>query len=582
MLALLASLLTAAPAAVSPAVLLAAAVVSPAALLTAAPAAVAPAALLTAAPAAASPEALLTADSLRGHIRFLASDLLEGRGPATRGDQLAQAYLAAQFEVLGLKPAAPGGGWFQKVELVSVEGSPGTLSFAGQGGKALSLKRSEDFIAVSGHQQAQSQLTNAELVFAGFGIVAPEYQWDDFKGTELAGKVIVVMNNDPEDDPKLFAGKTRLWYGRWDYKYEQAARAGAAGCIIIHTTPSAGYPWQVVQTSWSGEQFDLPATAGTPTLQLRGWTTEEATKRLMALAGKDLDALRKAAQGRDFKPVPLGVTLSTSFKNTVQTRSTANVLGLLEGSDPKLKAELVVLTAHHDHLGRKEGVKEGDAIYNGAVDNASGSAVLLTLARAFAAMPRAPKRSILFAAVAAEEQGLLGSQYLVEHPPVPPAQMVMNLNIDGINIWGRTRDLSVIGMGKSTLDAVLVRLAKAQGRTARPDQNSDRGFFYRSDQFNFARRGVPSAYFSSGNDFLGRPEGWGRAQREQWEATRYHQPSDELTDAWDFTGAVEDLKLDYGLALEIANTTSPPVWVKGDEFEGARLASQKSAGASAP
>ena len=534
------------------------------------------AAFAAAAPLSASERAAavaITQEGLRAHVRFLASDLLEGRGPATRGDALAREYIATQLEALGMEPAAPGGGWFQSFDIVGVTGRPDGLSFAGPKGKALELAFSKDFIAVSGSQEPQSRLDAAEVVFVGYGIIAPEYRWDDYKGANLEGKVLLMMNNDPEDDPKLFAGKTRLYYGRWDYKYEIAARVGAVGALVIHTTPSAGYPWQVVQTSWSGEQFDLPSTRA-PALQVRGWTTEEATRRLCALGGKDLDALRAAAQRRDFKPVPLGVTVTTRFTNTLVRAKTANVLGVLPGSDPALAQQWVVYTAHHDHLGRKTGVKPGeDDIYNGAVDNASGVASMLTVARAFAALPKAPRRSVLFAAVAAEEQGLLGSQYLVEHPPVPPGAMAMDLNIDGINIWGRTRDVTVIGNGKSNLDGLIAQLAGAQGRTVRPDALPDRGFFYRSDQFNFAKRGVPSAYFSSGMEFIGRPEGWGKEQRNRWEETHYHQPSDELRDDWDLSGAVEDAQLYFWLGERVADSGELPRWNKGDEFEQARIQS---------
>jgi Zn-dependent M28 family amino/carboxypeptidase len=510
---------------------------------------------------------LLTADQLRGHTAFLASDLLEGRGPATAGDLLAQQYIAAQFEALGLKPVGTDGTWFQKFDLVGVNGNPQTLTFSGAAGKKLSLKYSDEFIAVAGSQVASSKLENAEVVFVGYGIQAPEYQWDDFKGLDVKGKVLLVMNNDPENDPSLFAGRTRLWYGRWDYKYDKALKMGAAGCIIIHTTPSAGYPWQVVQTSWAGEQFDLPSANPVP-LQMKAWTTEEATRKLVALGGQDLDVLRKAALTKDFKPVPLGVTVSTAFKSLVQKKTTANVLGILPGSDPKLSKEWVVYTAHHDHLGRKSGAKPGeDDIYNGAVDNASGVAAMLTVARAMASLTKAPKRSILFAAVAAEEQGLLGSQYLVEHPPVHVGQMAIDINIDGVNIWGRTKDVSVIGLGKSSVDGAIVKYAKAQNRVVKPDELSDRGFFYRSDQFNFAKWGVPAAYFSSGNEYVGKPEGWGKKMREQWEEEHYHQPSDQLLPAWDLSGAVEDVTLYFQLGMDVANAAKMPTWNKGDEFE---------------
>lgn len=526
--------------------------------------------VLSVAPVSALAEKMLTVEALRSHVTFLASDELEGRGPATRGDRLAQTYIASQFEGLGLQPAPANGSWYQPFDIVGIEGTPPTLTFAGPSHTALTLKQHDDFIAVSAHQQGRTIIENAQLVFVGYGIVAPEYRWNDFKDVDVRGKVVVVMNNDPENDPALFAGKTRLYYGRWDYKYEQAARVGAVGCIIIHTTPSAGYPWQVVQTSWAGELFDLPS-AEAPVLQVKSWVTEDAAHKLMALGGKDLAALRTAAQQRDFRPVPLGVTLSTSFTSAVSTKSTANVLGVLPGSDPVLKNEFVVVTAHHDHLGQKNDVKPGeDGIYNGAVDNASGVSALLTVARAMASLPKAPKRSILFAAVAAEEQGLLGSQYLVEHSPVPPRQMAANINVDGLNIWGKTHDVSVIGLGKSSVDATITELAKAQGRVVKGDSTTDRGHFYRSDQLNFARAGVPSAYFSSGQDFSGRPEGWGKAMREQWESVNYHQPSDQLTAQWNLAGALEDVQLYFRLAVALGNAPAMPTWTQGDEFEAVR------------
>ncbi|RKH29809.1 M28 family peptidase [Corallococcus praedator] len=514
----------------------------------------------------------ITPDLLRAHVRFLASDLLEGRGPGTRGDALAQEYIAAQLEGLGLKPGAPDGGYLQRFDLMGINSHPGAMTVQAKSGR-MELKTRDDFIAVSGVQAPEAKLDASELVFVGYGIVAPEFQWDDFKGVDLKGKTLVILNNDPEEDPRLFAGKTRLWYGRWDYKYEQAAKTGAAGAIIIHTTPSAGYPWQVVRTSWTGEQFELPA-GDAPRLQVKAWTTEDATKQVLKLAGHDLEALRAAAQKRDFRPVPLGVTVSLRITSEVHRRPTANVLALLPGSDPVLSKEVVLYTAHHDHLGKKDDGKPGDdVIYNGAVDNASGVAAMLSVARAFSALPTAPRRSILFAAVAAEEYGLLGSAYLAANPPVPTGRIAANINVDGANILGRTRDITVIGLGKSSLDGFVTAMAKTQGRTVKADQLSDRGFFYRSDQFNFARMGIPAAYFGSGMDFIGKPEGWGREQRGVWELKHYHQPSDELRPEWDLSGAVEDTRLFFLVGAQVARAPQMPKWNPGDEFEAARLRS---------
>jgi Zn-dependent M28 family amino/carboxypeptidase len=525
---------------------------------------------VTLSPAEKAAGAQITAALIRSHVRFLADDLLEGRGPATRGDRLTQLYIAAQLEALGLQPGAPDGTWFQPFDIVGVTShSPDTLS-ARKGGQSVDLKFHQDYIAVSGVNEPLARLADAEIVFVGYGIVAPEYGWDDYKGMDLKGKVLLMMNNDPEDDPKLFGGKTRLYYGRWDYKYDSAAQTGAAGAIIIHTTPSAGYGWQVIQTSWTGEQFALPREGG-PQLQVKAWVTDDSARRLARLGGQDLDALRAAAQKKDFRPVPLGVTVSLDVKAEVNKKQTANVLGRLPGSDPALAGEAVLYTAHHDHLGLRGDAKPGeDAVYNGAVDNASGVAAFLAIAKGLASMPQAPRRSVIFAAVAAEEQGLLGAKYLAAHPPLPPGRIAANINMDSMGTLGRTRDLTMIGLGKSSLDEWILGIAALQGRKVVPDQFPDKGFFYRSDQFAFARIGVPAAYFDSGSDVIGKPAGWGKAQQEEWEAKHYHQPSDELRPEWDLSGTVEDSQLYLYLGLKVANETKLPAWKPGDEFEAAR------------
>jgi Zn-dependent M28 family amino/carboxypeptidase len=509
-------------------------------------------------------------EAIRAHVRYLASDLLEGRGPASRGDQLAEEYVAAQMEALGLEPAAPGGGWFQRFDVVGITSQAPAVARVTRGGESVELRYRDDYVAFSGVQGPEASTRSGEVVFVGYGIVAPEYQWDDFKGADLKGKVLLVMNNDPEDDPKTFGGKTRLYYGRWTYKYEMAAKVGAAGAIIIHTTPSAGYPWQVVQTSWSGEQFALPHEGG-PEVPVKAWVTEESARKIARLAGQDLDALRAAAQKRDFRPVSLGVNADITLKNEVKRSQTGNVIGRLPGRDPALAKEAVIYTAHHDHLGIKEGAKPGqDSIYNGALDNASGVGAMLAIARAFQALGTSPRRSVIFAAVAAEEQGLLGSAYLAVHPPIPAGRLAADINIDGVNIWGRTRDLTMVGMGKSSLDDWIVKLAAMQGRVVVPDQFPDRGFFYRSDQFSLAKVGVPAAYFDAGTDVIGKPKGWGKEQQEKFEANDYHQPSDELRPDWELSGAVEDAQLMFYLGLKVANAPQMPAWKPGDEFEAAR------------
>jgi Zn-dependent M28 family amino/carboxypeptidase len=510
---------------------------------------------------------------VRAHVKFLASDLLEGRAPGTRGDELAEEYVATELEALGFAGAAPGGGFVQRVPLVAMRADvPPAMVFT-NGEKRLELRYRDEFIAAPGVQRPVANVQDAEVVFVGYGMVAPEYRWDDFKSVDVRGKVLLVMNNDPEDDPDLFAGKTRLWYGRWPYKYEEAARHGAVGAIVIHTDHSAAYPWQVVQTSWSGEQVKLPEGESPPEPVLEAWATEDASRRLAALGGQDLDALRAAAEKREFKPVPLGVKLSFSMPVALEERRSGNVLARLPGRDARLASEAIVYTAHHDHLGVRKGARPGaDNIYNGAVDNASGVAGLLAIARAYAALPpeARPRRSIVFAFVAAEEAGLLGSEWLVHHPPLPLARIAANLNFDSLNIFGRTRDLRVLGLGKTSLDPLVTALARAQDRTPKADPFPDRGSFYRSDQLNFARAGVPALHASGGVEFVGRPPGWGEEQINAWIKTHYHQPSDEYRDDWNLAGALEDLRLNFRLGLAIADADRMPTWKPGDEFEAVR------------
>jgi Zn-dependent M28 family amino/carboxypeptidase len=431
------------------------------------------------------------------------------------------------------------------------------------------LKWRDDYIAVSGLQSEKVSVDDAELVFVGYGIQAPEYKWDDFKGMSLKGKVLVMLNNDPDWDPKLFAGTRRLYYGRWTYKYESAARQGAAGAIIIHTTPSAGYPWQVIQSSWGGEQFELPAE-NEPRVQIRGWTTETATRQLFAAAGQNLDRLVAAARSRSFRPVPLGIRTSIAFTNKLSRVQTANVAGLMRGSDPKLAEEVVVFSAHHDHFGIGEPDATGDRIYHGALDNASGCSQVLAIARSFAALAERPRRSILILFVAGEERGLLGSQYYALHPTFPAGKIAANVNYDGGNIFGRTHDVTLVSAGKSSLDRTAQAIAQRQGRVLQPDQFPDRGYYYRSDQFAFAKIGVPALYFASGTDFVGRPAGWGKWKLVEWEQKQYHQPSDKLDGTWNFDGMIEDAQLGLLAGWLIAQADAMPTWNPGDEFEAAR------------
>jgi Zn-dependent M28 family amino/carboxypeptidase len=522
-------------------------------------------------PAGEKAAAGITEELLIGVIEILASDEYEGRGPATAGDKRTRQYLAEQLDAIGYLPAGEDGGWEQPFDIIGINAAvPDQWSFT-SGAEELVLQRWDQFIAASGVQNATATIDAAEVVFVGYGIDAAEYDWNDFKDQDLNGKVLLIVNNDPDWDPDLFAGNTRLYYGRWDYKYATAARQGAVGAIIIHTAPSAGYPWQVVQTSWTGEQFELPA-ADEPRLQVVSWVTEDAAQALVSLAGKNLAELVESAKRSDFQPVPLGVTTSLTFSNALSEVRTANVLGLLPGSDPGLADEVVIYTAHHDHLGIGAPDDTGDTIYNGARDNAAGVAQVLAISNAFQSLPQAPNRSIMMLFVAAEEQGLLGSEYFAANPTFHPGRIAANINYDGGNIWGKSRDVSYIGLGKSSLDGFAETVAERQGRVVKPDLFPDRGMFYRSDQFSFAHIGVPAMYLGKPKDFIGRSPEWGARQIQEYEDVRYHQPSDELYDSWIFAGMVDDAAFGFWVGLMIANAAEMPFWKPGDEFEATRLA----------
>lgn len=513
----------------------------------------------------------VTADFLSSRIREISDDAFEGRGTASAGDQKARAWLVSQLKELGFAPGGPDGSWEQPFELVSVESQLPAQWVFEKGSSRLPLKLHDQYVGTSGTQAAQAGFRDAEVVFVGYGIEAPEFQWDDFKGEDLKGKVLLMLNNDPDWDPALFAGTTRLSYGRWSYKYESAARHGAAAAIIIHTAPSAGYPFQVVQSGWSGEQFELPA-GGEPRLQARTWVTEDAARALAKLGGQDLDKLVEAARSRDFRPVPLGVSTSLSLQSRLQRKSTANVVGLLPGSDAQLAREVVIYSAHHDHLGIGEPDANGDRIFNGAIDNGVGIAAMLGVAKAFKSLPAPPRRSVLMLFVGAEEQGTLGSAYYAQHPTFPPGRIAANFNLDQGNVWGRSADIVFIGKGKSSLDEVVDRYAAVQGRTVKGDQFPDRGYFYRSDQINFAKLGVPAFFQHFSVDFPGRAADWGKQQVEEFEAHRYHQPGDEFDPDWNYDGLIEDVQLAFWSGLEVANADRMPEWHAGDEFEAARKA----------
>ena len=521
-------------------------------------------------PASEAAAQQITDQYMREILAEISSDAYEGRGPASAGDAKAREYLVARMKELGLEPGGGDGSYEQPFDLVGVNTmQPETWTFEGNG-DSLTLQQWDQFMINSDIQDEHAQVRGAEVVFVGYGIQAPEYDWDDFKGADLKGKVLLIMNNDPDWDPDLFAGETRLWYGRWDYKYQKAAEQGAAGAIIIHTTPSAGYPFQVLQTSNTGVQFELPA-GDEPRKQFNAWMTEDAVRELVAMAGKDLDELREAAYNRDFEPVPLGVTTSVAMDVEVDRVQSANVLGLIPGSDPQLKDEVVIYSAHHDHLGIGPANEDGDTIYNGAFDNASGVALVMGIAKAFKALPEAPRRSVLIALVGAEEQGLLGSLYYASNPTFPAGKIAANINYDGGNVWGHSHDVTFVGLGKSTIDQLVELIAGEQGRVITPDQFPSKGSFYRSDQFSFARIGVPAAYLDPGTSFVDRPEGWGKQQVDHYTEVNYHQPSDEYDPSWNLDGMITDAQLGYWTGLAIANADEMPNWNEGDEFEAARI-----------
>ena len=515
-------------------------------------------------------EIAATGYPVRRIIETLADDSMGGRAPATPGDLASRAYMAKTMAEFGLKPGGEGGSWEQLLGLVSVESQmPETWSFSADGGN-VDLAWDSQYIASSGVQEEAASVENAELVFVGYGITAPEEDWDDYKGLDVTGKVLVMLNNDPEDDPNSFAGTKRLYYGRWTYKYESANRAGAAGAIIIHTDHSAGYGWNVIQSSWTGPAFQLPAT-GEPKMPLEAWVTEDAARELFTLGGQDLDALVAAAQKRDFQPVPLGVTTSIAFTNTIQRDAeSANVLGLLPGSDPELADEVVIYTAHHDHLGVGAPDANGDTIYNGARDNASGVASILAVAKAFQQMPEPPRRSVLFLMVGAEEQGLLGSKLYAENPTFHPGKIAANINLDATAIFGKTKDVAVIGRGKSNLEGLLEAAASKQDRIVVDEPFPDKGYYYRSDQFNFAKIGVPALYFKAGTDSREHGVEWGNEREDRWREQRYHQQADEIYEEWDFGGMIEDAQLAFWVGLHAANADAMANWMPGDEFEAIR------------
>ena len=516
-------------------------------------------------------------------IKVLSSDEYEGRAPGTKGEDLTVKYLVDESKKLGLQPGNPDGTYVQKVPLVGITGAQAQPLTITKGAQKKTYKWSDEVVAWTRRVADTSSIEDSDIIFAGYGVEAPEFNWNDFKGVDVRGKTIVVLVNDPQVpttadpsqlDDKVFNGKAMTYYGRWTYKYEKGAELGAAGVLIVHETGPAGYPFPVVQ-GFLGERFSLVAKdKNMSKASVEGWLSLEAAKSLFAMAGQDFDALKKQALSRDFKPVPLGLKASMGIRNTMRTIDSQNVIAKVEGSDARMKDEYVVYSSHWDHLGVGTPV-DGDKIYNGALDNASGVAALLEMAKAFNQAQPKPKRSVLFLFVTAEEQGLLGSEFYATNPLYPLEKTVANINLDGVNQWGRTKDITVVGMGASDLDDVLRSAAQAQGRTLNPDPESEKGFYYRSDHFNFAKVGVPALYTDTGVNFVGKDEAFSKSKRDEYTATDYHKPSDEIKPDWDLSGAVEDAQLMFMVGYSVANTDRFPEWKAGNEFRAKRDAMLK-------
>jgi len=527
------------------------------------------------------------AESIRGedllrHIKVLSSDEFEGRGPGTRGEDLSVNYLVDQLKKVGLKPGNPDGSFIQKVPLMGVT-AESTVNIQ-VAGKKLELSLPGDCIATSLRFEPEINVADSEVVFVGYGIEAPEYGWNDYKDVDVRGKTIVMLVNDPpipdQNDPskldeKMFKGRAMTYYGRWTYKYEIAAKKGAAAALIVHETGPAGYPYFVLVASHARENFDLQSSdKNASKVPVQGWLTESKARELCSVAGHDFNALKQAALKKDFKPMPLGARAGFAIKNQLREVASQNVIGRIEGSDPRLKNEYVIFTAHWDHIGRNEKLA-GDQIFNGALDNASGTAGLLELAEAFANLKAAPKRTVLFLAVTAEEKGLLGSKFYAEHPLYPLERTLANLNMDGINPWGRTRDVEVIGYGNSTLEDLLGEAATGQGRAIKPDSGPEKGRYFRSDHFEFAKFGVPGLYLKSGVDYVGKVSGFGKQKTDEYTERDYHKVTDEIKTDWDMSGAVEDLRLLLEVGWRVAEASRWPEWKPGSEFKARRDAALK-------
>ena len=521
--------------------------------------------------AAADAMAKIRPENIRAHVRFLSHDLLEGRGTGQRGGDIAGEYIGTQFALYGLKPAGDNGTYLQKIPLVGITNLPETtFSLVPEKGAAMDLKPLDDYVATDETQQPQSDV-DAQIVYVGYGIQAPEYRWDDYKGTDVHGKVLLMLVNEPpSDDVNFFKGKALTFYGRWVYKYEEAARLGAVGVILVHQTEMASYPWEVVRNSNSGEQSFLKIE--NPKLKVASWVQFDIARQLASAAGLDLGKMMTDARSRDFHPIPLPVRLKAHMVSKIRPFESNNVIAMLPGSDSKLKDEAVLYSAHYDHLGIRADMP-GDNIYNGADDNATGCGILLELARAFAEAGQRPPRSVIFASVTAEEQGLLGSEYLGKHPPIPAGKIALDLNFDDLPPLGIPQEVEVSGSERTTLYPVVEATAQEFHLTIRPDSRPEAGHYYRSDHFSLARVGIPAFSVNEGMKYQGHDEAWGQQQADDYTANRYHQPSDEFRPDADFSGDAVMARFGFALGWRAASAANLVGWQKGDEFEAARLKS---------
>ena len=520
---------------------------------------------------------VITPDGLLAHIKVLSSDEFEGRAPGTKGEELSLKYISDQFRSIGLKPGNPDGSFTQEVPLAGIKSDPRMIFVVN--GQSTELKYPDDFVASSARLQPEIKINNSDIVFVGYGIVAPEYGWDDYKDVDVRGKTILILINDPlipdpKDpsrlDEKMFKGKAMTYYGRWTYKYEIASQKGAAAAVIIHETEPAAYPYSVVKTSWAKENYELDAPdKNKNAVQVRSWIALDVAKKLLTDCGQDFDSLKKAAITKEFRPVPLSAKVSVAIKQQLRSVKSHNVIGKFEGSDPKLKAEYVIYTAHWDHLGSHPEL-QGDQIFNGAVDNASGDAAVIQLAAAFSKLNPPPKRSILFMCTTAEEANLLGAQFYATHPLYPLEKTLADINIDGVNPWGKARDIEDLTDGNSTLDDLLGQAATQQGRVMKPNSQPEKGGFYRVDSFEFAKAGVPCLGTAGGIDIISKPSEYGKQKRDEYIAKHYHQPSDEVDPTWDLSGAVQDVDLLFEVGYQIANADKFPEWKPGAEFKPKR------------